>query len=107
MAALTPTFTSDPLPIGNKVLRTFRVSPTSNASDDEWVDTGLSWIDAVVGFSFYGTVAPTQGAEALQVPVFKKNASGTGATEGDDAGLLGIEVLSQDITVEVTVLGKV
>jgi hypothetical protein len=107
VAALTPTFLTGKLPVGHKVDRTFRVSVTSNAAADEWVDTGLTFIDAIVGWAYIGQAAPTQaGAAALEVPVFRKNAQGTGVAEGTNPGDLAIEVASGDVTIEITVRGK-
>lgn len=107
MAALTPTYKTGKLPVGHKVIRTIRASITSNAAADEWIDTGLSEIDGILGWAFIGTVTPTQtGATAVEVPNFVLNAQGTGVTAGANPGDLGVEILSGDVTIEVTVIGK-
>jgi hypothetical protein len=100
VAALTPTFLTGKLPLGHKVTRTFRVSVTSDAAADEWVDTGLTYIDAVLGFAVIGQ------AGAVDVPAFRKNARGTGVAEGTNPGDLAIEVVATDLVLEITVIGK-
>lgn len=87
------------IPVSNLVLRSFQTSPANNAAADEWIDTGLSEIVAIVGWATVGTAAPTL------VPNFVKNAQGTGVAEGTNLGDLGVEGNSAD-TFEVTVLGR-
>ncbi len=107
MAALTPTYKTGKLPVGHKVVRTIRASITSDAAADEWIDTGLTELDGIIGWAFIGQVAPTQaGAAALEVPVFRLNAQGTGVAEGTNGGDLAVEIASGDVTIEVTVIGK-
>lgn len=107
MAALTPSKITTLIEANGYVIRSFTVAVTSNASDTEWIATGLATIDAVVGWAYRGTAAPaTAASAAVQAPVFVKNAQGTGVTAGTNHGDLGIEVLSVNMTVEVTVLGR-
>ncbi len=62
MAALTTTQQTLRLPIGDRVMQTFRA--TLNASPDqttEWIATGFTLIDAVFGAVVIGTVPPAGG----------------------------------------------
>lgn len=100
MSAITATATTKRLTVGDRVMQTFTVSVLGDNATDEWVATGLSWIDAVVGFGPIGT------APFLEVPSFLKNAQGTGGTGGANPGDLGVEVDETDAdTFEVTVIG--
>jgi hypothetical protein len=101
MAVLTVTEPVKRLCVGDKILKTFRTSALGTASAVEWISTGLSWIDAVIGIAVIGTTTSTV---ALAVT---KNAQGTGVAEGTNPGDLGIESTDAGINVvEVTVLGR-
>jgi hypothetical protein len=82
-------------------MQTYRTAAIGDASAVEWIATGLSWIDAVVGFAVQGTASSTTA------PNFVLNAQGTGVTEGTNPGDLGIEnVASGPDVIEVTVIGR-
>jgi hypothetical protein len=100
MAALARTDVHRPLPVGDRMQRTFRVTVSNLAAADEWVPTGLSFIDAIIGWAAIGQ------AGIPDAPVFRKNAQGTGVAEGTNGGDLAIEVVTTAGTFEVTVLGK-
>ena len=100
MAVLSHTTKTAQLPMGDRVMQTFRVSALGTASDAEWIATGLSWIDAIVGYGASGA------AGWVTTPVFMINAQGSGQTEGDHAGDLGVEVTNAgDNDLSVTVIG--
>jgi phage tail sheath gpL-like len=48
----------------------------------------------------------TGGADGVAAGIFRKNASGTVATEGANAGNLGIEFAAPSVLFEITVIGK-
>jgi hypothetical protein len=99
MAVVAHTELTKKLPVGDRVMQTFRTSALGTAAADEWIATGLSWIDAVVGAVVIGTVG------GLSTPNFLKNALGTGGAAS--AGMLGIEVIDAGTNiVEVTVIGR-
>lgn len=110
MAALTPSFKTPLIDtLNGYVLQSFTVTVTSDAAATEWIVTDMARILGVVGWAETGTAFPTQGIDdtALEVPVFKLNAAGTGDTPGAaDLGLLGIEVLAATHTFDVTVIGQ-
>ena len=101
MAALSHVQKTAQIPMGDRVMVTFRVPSTiGTASAVEWIATGLKLIDCVVGFGPSGTAGWTE------VPVFMINAQGSGVTEGTNPGDLGVEVTQathEDLT--VTVIG--
>lgn len=99
MAALSPTFLTARIPAGNLLDVTFRVAITNTGSADEWVVTGLSSIEAIVGFAVIGTVG------VAITPNFRKNANGTGVAEGTNPGNLALECAAL-ATLEVTVRGR-
>jgi hypothetical protein len=101
MAVLTVTEVTNRLPVGDKFMKTFRTSALGTNATDEWIATGLSWIDAVVG-------AVIDGIEGDEETLnFVKNAQGTAATAGANPGDLGIEANEAATNVvEVTVLGR-
>lgn len=100
MAALTGTAKTARIPVGDRVMQTFRLSAIGDNAADEYIVTGLSWIDCVVGFAGSGT------APWANVPLFVINAQGTGQTEGDHPGDLGLEVeAATDNDLTVTVIG--
>jgi hypothetical protein len=81
-------------------MQTYRTSALGTAAADEWIATGLSWIDCVVGSAVIGATTSTVDN------AFQLNAQGTGVTEGTNAGDLGVEVTDAGINViEVTVIG--
>lgn len=86
------------LPIGNKLLKTFRVAIANAAAADEWIATGLGNIEAVVGAVAIGTAADTGNLNV------RKNAQGTGVAEDTNRGDLALEAAAAT-TYEVTVLG--
>jgi hypothetical protein len=102
VAALTPTYLTGKLPVGHKVIRVVEFTIANADAADEWIDTGLSWIDGVVG------CVPANGtAELADFPVFKRNCgSGTGGTQDTaaDGGLLSVEGTAG--VWNVTVIGK-
>lgn len=102
MAALTPTAVTKRFRLGDRFLVTVRATSGSGANAaDEWIAVpGLSLIDAIVGWAFIGT-APADGVAA-----FKKNAQGTGQTEGAHPGDLGAEFAGASAVFEVTVIGR-
>lgn len=101
MAAVSVTEVTKRLPVGDRVMQTFRTSALGDNSATEWIATGLSWIDAVVG------VVPIGTAPFANTPSFVKNAQGTGVTAGTNPGDLGIEVeAAGDNALEVTVIGR-
>lgn len=58
MGALTTTELVKRLPIGDRMLKTFRATSNSTANTaDEYITTGLRKIDAVVGLTVIGTTA--------------------------------------------------
>ncbi len=97
MAALTTTVATLRLPVGNLYMQTFRATAGAAAAD-EWIATGFSFIEAVVGHAVYG--ATDLGMN------FQKNARGTGVTEGTNPGDLGCEQVTGSALFEVTVLGR-
>ncbi len=97
MAALTTTVLTNRLPVGNLYMQSFRATAGAAAAD-EWIVTGFSWIEAIVGHA-------TIGATDLGMN-FTKNARGTGVTEGTNAGDLGVEQVTGSAVFEVTVLGR-
>jgi len=101
VAALTPTYLTGKLPVGHKVIRTFRFTIANADAADEWVDTGLTWIDAVIGVVAIGT------ADIAELPAFKKNCQGTGGTENTTTTGGDLAVEGNAGVFEVTVLGKV
>lgn len=106
MAVLAHTEVTKRLPIGDRVLQVFRVTPGAAAAD-EWIATGLSWIDAVLGVTVKGTT-PWADVSTSADPVGYNavyNAQGTGVAEGTNAGDLGIEIPTSK-TVDVTVIGR-
>lgn len=101
MAVVSHTEVTKRLPVGDRVMQTFRTSALGTGAADEWIATGLSWIDAIVGVAAIGTDPFTT------LPSFVKNAQGTGVSAGTNAGDLGIEVAAAgDNVLEVTVLGR-
>lgn len=100
MAALTRTELVKRFTLGDRVLQTFRATSGGGANAaDEWIDTGLSFIDAVVGVSVIGTATGVTHAVV-------KNANGTGVTAGTNPGNLGVEFSGATATFEVTVIGR-
>lgn len=100
MAAVSTTQVTHRLPVGDRVMQTFRTSALADNSASEWIATGLSWIEAVVG------VVPIGTAPFANAPSFVKNAQGTGVSAGTNPGDLGIEVeAAADNVLEVTVIG--
>jgi hypothetical protein len=104
MAALTGTRVTYREPVGSKFMVTVRVTALGDNAADEYIPAatwGLSYIDSIVGWTPVGT------APWANVPLFNKNGQGTGATEGDNPGDVGIEVeAATDNIMEVTVLGR-
>lgn len=100
MAALTFTQQLDNrLTVGNRVIVVGRFTITNADAADEWVDTTLNEVEAVLG------VVPIGQAQIAAWPVFRKNAQGTGNAEGSSFGDLAVE--GDAGVYEVTVLGKV
>ena len=100
MAALSHTKTTPMIQMGDRVMQSFRITAVGTAAADEWIATGFSKIDAVIGVVLHGADG---GAET---PNFVLNAQGTANTEGAEPGDLGIEILDAATNdVEVTVIG--
>ena len=100
MAELAATQVGDRLPVGREELRTFTVdAATGVAAADEWIETGLKTILAVVGWYDDGT------AGTLDAPAFVLNAQGTGVAAGTNQGALGIETATAHPALRVTVRG--
>lgn len=105
MAALIPSYTSPIFELNGRAMRTFTVSVTSDAAEDEWIVTGLGILEGVLGFAVLGTAAPVQNTtDPTELPVFGLNLAGTGGDVTN--GALGIEVFSVDQTIQVTVVGR-
>lgn len=85
MAALTNSELIKRMPLGDRVLKTFRVTITTAGAADEFIDTGLSHIDAVLGYSPIGTSAT--GTAATGSVIF----SATNPTETETITVDGIE----------------
>lgn len=106
MAVLAHTEVTKRLPIGDRVLQVFRVTPGAAAAD-EWIATGLSWVDAVLGVTVKGAT-PWADTSTSADPVGYNavyNANGTGQSEGSTSGSVGIEIPTSK-TVDVTVIGR-
>lgn len=97
MAALTVTDVGLVRQIGDVVEKTIKVTTGGIAQATEWAVTGLSEIESVAGAVVLGTA--TTGLN------FVLNANGTGDTEGNAPGNLGIESEAA-ATVQITVRGK-
>lgn len=54
MAALTPTELTKRLPLGDRMVKTIRATTGSAGAADEWIVTGLSDIDAILGVNIIG-----------------------------------------------------
>ena len=100
MAALTVTVVGHEIPVGDRVIRTFRCTPSGAAAGTDWAVTGLLNIDAVLG------AVPITTAGVPDFAVFAKNAQGTSVAEDTNPGDLGIEVVTTAVPYEITVLGK-
>lgn len=111
MAALSATVVGHRLPLGDRVVKTLSVAAIGTAAADEYITTGLSWIDTVVGYTVYGTAGEVITAHTGTVGVganFVLNAAGTGQTAGTTPGALGIEIADAAAnSLHVTVIGKV
>ena len=87
MAALGVIQESARIPLGNRVMVSFQVNGTIGTTQAaEWIATGLSSIDCVVGTAVHGA-DPDDKALGLQL-----NARGTGVAAGVNPGDLGITV---------------
>jgi hypothetical protein len=89
MAVLTPTYKSPLFELHGRVMQTLNVTVTGDSVTDEWVETDLGKIEAVVGWAFLGTTPTQTTAEAVQVPQFTLNAQGSAGSAS--LGALGIE----------------
>lgn len=99
MAALTRVDEVKTLPIGDRVLKVVRATSGAGANAaDEWIDTGLSTIDAVVSIQVLGTAT---GVTSTAV----RNARGTGVATGVNPGDLGVEFSAATTLFSATVLG--
>lgn len=98
MAALTNNQTNTEVqrvPAGRFWDKTFRVT-TGAAQATDWIVTGFTSIDTVVGFIVHGTTPLDTGT------TFELNARGTGVAEDTNHGDLGIETeAAEDVTVTV------
>jgi hypothetical protein len=111
MAALTPvaqTVAGTPkqtrYPLGNMVVVAFRITPSGAAADDfvSAANTGLSWVEAVLG------VTPVSGtAGVADAPIVRKNTLSNGSAEGSTPGAIAFETLTTTNTYEIVLLGKV
>ena len=69
MAALSRTDVTFRLPLGNRVIQTFRVTTGTASNSTEWIATGFSKIDAVTGFAVKGTTGVTDAIPSVTAPV--------------------------------------
>ena len=100
MAVLGITKVTARIPVGNRVMQTFRTSALGTGSATEWIATGFSSIDAIVGQAVLGTSGD------VITPNFVINAQGTGVAAGVNPGDLGLEVSEAGTNaVLVTVIG--
>lgn len=85
MAELTASLETSPISIANSDFDqvSFRTAATGIAAADEFFVTGYTNVEAILSVVPVGTAAVGVSA----VP----NADGTGVTEGDDAGNIGVE----------------
>lgn len=101
MAVLTSTELTKRVPLGDRVVQSFSIAAAGTAAADEWIATGLSHIDAVLGF------APIGATTFTGAPNFQINAQGTGVAVDTNPGDLGVEVTGAgDNTLQVTVIGR-
>lgn len=98
MAALTATEVTKRLPVGDRTMKTLRFTIANANAGDEWIVTGLSTIESVVGSAVIGQ------ADVAETPAFRKNAQGTDVAEGTNHGDLAVE--GNAATFEVTVIGR-
>lgn len=97
MAALTTSKLGDvKMSLGRWFVKAFSVT-TGAAAADEWIATGFSRVEAVLGHAVQGTT--DRGVN------FVLNARGTGVAAETNAGDLGIEATGA-VTVHVLVLGR-
>lgn len=110
MAVVAHTEVTKRLPIGDRILIVLENSGSlAAASATEWIATGLSWIEAVVGEPVVKGAAPFADVSTSADPVSCNvvlNAQGTGVAAGTNPGDLGIEVPQTGKTVQVTVIGR-
>lgn len=91
------------IPVGDRTMVTIRCSGiVAEDAGDEWLQTGLSWIDAVVGYVLIGATTSTESF------TFVKNAKGTDETAGTAGheGCLGFETTVDVDVFDVTVIGQ-
>jgi hypothetical protein len=83
------------------VMQTLQITtgPVRKATD-EWVKTGLANIVAIIGYA----VQSTEPGPARVI--FRMNARGTGALEGEHPGCLGVESAGDSTRLHVTILGN-
>lgn len=98
MAVLTLTKVTARLPVGDRVMETGRFTIANANAEDEWLPTGLTTIDAIVGIIAIGQ------ADITELPAARKNAQGTVAAENSSHGDLAIE--GNAGTYEITYIGK-
>ncbi len=69
MAALTRTDVTRRLPLGDRVIQTFRVTTGTASNSTEWIATGFSNIIAVQGFAVKGTTGVTDAIPSVTAAV--------------------------------------
>ena len=100
MAVIASTEIGRRLPHGTEQVRTYSLdAATGVAAADEFINTGMSNIVAVVGWYDDGT------AGTADAPAFVLNAEGTGVAAGTNPGALGIETATAHPALRVTVRG--
>jgi len=99
MAELTATELSRRLPVGDRVIKSFSFAAGTGAQADEYIVTGFSVLEAVLGYAVQGDTT-----EAT-TPNFKLNAQGTASDATASNGDLGFESAGTP-TFHVTVLGR-
>ena len=97
MAELTPSERSRRVPQGTELEVVVLVTPSGAAATDDWFDSGLSYVTAVVGTS-------TEGAADAGINVTLRN-EGTDPAEPDNDRAVGVESTGTD-PVRVTVRGR-
>lgn len=111
MAVVAHTEVTKKLPVGDRVQQTFSVlsADITAKAANEWIATGLSWIDTVVGITCFGTLPWSDTATTVDPvdAIFLLNAQGTGGTAGNNPGDLGIELpTATPVSVHITVIGR-
>ena len=109
MAQLTATAVTDRLPLGNRVVTTFSVTPAAAGQGTDWFDTGFSRVEAVLGYVIVGDtpeqVDPTATTAEAAGANFALNQEGTNSGAAARNGAVGIESTQANAVHHVTVIG--